>query len=35
MEKLFDTHAHYYDERFSREGEGVDALLEALFAEGV
>ena len=35
MEKLFDTHAHYYDERFSREGEGVDALLEALFAEVV
>lgn len=35
MEKLFDTHAHYYDQRFSHDGEGVDALLSALFAESV
>ena len=35
MEKLFDTHAHYYDGRFSHEGEGVDALLRTLFAESV
>lgn len=32
----FDTHAHYYDERFSEEWEGgVDALLSALFSTSV
>ena len=35
MEKLFDTHAHYYDGRFAQEGEGVYPLLDALFAESV
>ncbi|MBQ8356667.1 MAG: TatD family hydrolase [Clostridia bacterium] len=35
MEKLFDSHAHYYDTRFKREGEGADALLTALFADSV
>ena len=34
--KYFDTHAHYYDERFSEECEGgVDALLSDLFATNV
>ena len=34
--KYFDSHAHYYDERFSEEcEEGVDALLDALFSENV
>ena len=32
MEKLFDSHAHYYDARFAREGEGADALLKRLFS---
>lgn len=32
----FDTHAHYYDERFSEECEGgVDALLSHLFSTSV
>ncbi len=32
----FDTHAHYYDERFAEECEGgVDALLSALFSTSV
>ena len=35
MEKLFDTHAHYYDERFLHEGEGIHTLLDTLFAESV
>ena len=34
MEKLFDSHAHYYDARFEQEG-GADALLAALFADRV
>ncbi len=33
MEKLFDSHAHYYDERFESLGGGADALLAALFAD--
>lgn len=33
--KLFDTHAHYYDARFAAETAGVDAILGALFADGV
>ena len=32
MEKLFDSHAHYYDERFDAELGGADALLCSLFA---
>lgn len=35
MEKLFDTHAHYYDRRFQSAEGGVDALLQQLFAEEV
>ncbi len=35
MEKLFDSHAHYYDSRFACEGDGADALLKALFADNV
>ena len=35
MEKLFDSHAHYYDSRFEREGGGADALLTALLADSV
>ena len=35
MEKLFDSHAHYYDTRFEQEGDGADALLTALFADNV
>ena len=34
--KYFDTHAHYYDERFSQECEsGVDALLSDLLSDNV
>ena len=34
--KYFDTHAHYYDERFSEECEGgVDALLTDLLSDSV
>ena len=35
MEKLFDSYAHYYDSRFSQEGDGAHALLTALFADNV
>ena len=35
MIKMFDTHAHYYDERFEKECGGVDALLDELFEESV
>ncbi len=32
--KFFDSHAHYYDERFSLElVEGVDSLIDTLFSE--
>ncbi len=35
-EKLFDSHAHYYDERFKNETEqGADAILSELFAADV
>ncbi len=34
--KYFDSHAHYYDERFSEElTEGVDTLIDTLLAENV
>ena len=34
--KYFDSHAHYYDERFSEEcAEGVDRLIGTLFSENV
>ena len=34
--KYFDSHAHYYDERFSEEcAEGVDRLIDTLFSENV
>ena len=33
---MFDSHAHYYDERFAEEQEGgARALLDRLFGEGV
>ncbi|MBE6556069.1 MAG: TatD family deoxyribonuclease [Ruminococcaceae bacterium] len=32
MEKIFDSHAHYYDARFSREMGDVDELLSSLFS---
>lgn len=35
MEKLFDSHAHYYDSRFEREAGGTAALLEGLFQTDV
>ena len=35
MEKLFDSHAHYFDSRFEQEAGGADALLAALFADRV
>ena len=35
MEKLFDSHAHYYDSRFEREFGSADALLKALLDESV
>ena len=34
--KYFDSHAHYYDERFSEElNEGVDNLIDTLLTEKV
>ena len=34
--KYFDSHAHYYDERFSSECDmGVDELIDSLFANNV
>ena len=34
--KYFDSHAHYYDERFTDEGEkSVDEILDALFKSSV
>lgn len=34
--KLFDSHAHYYDERFANETEqGADAILSELFAADI
>ena len=34
--KYFDSHAHYYDERFSEElTEGVDSLIDTLLTENV
>ena len=34
--KYFDSHAHYYDERFSDElTEGVDSLIDTLLSENV
>ncbi len=35
MEKLFDSHAHYYDARFESELGGADALLTSLFEREV
>ena len=34
--QYFDSHAHYYDERFTEEcNEGVESLLDSLFADSV
>ncbi len=34
--KLFDSHAHYYDERFTKETSGgADSILSALFSDNV
>ncbi len=33
--KLFDSHAHYYDSRFSEESEGADSLLREIFSGDV
>ena len=33
--KYFDTHAHYYDERFSEEGVNVSQLISDLLSENV
>lgn len=33
--ELFDSHAHYYDSRFEREGLDTDALLSSLFSNNV
>lgn len=35
MQKLFDSHAHYYDGRFEQEEGGVDVLLSRLLADEV
>jgi len=35
MEKMFDSHAHYYDKRFEREVGGTDTLLTTLFESDV
>lgn len=32
---LFDSHAHYYDNRFSEVEQGADGILSTVFAEGV
>ena len=33
--KLFDSHAHYYDSRFSEESAGADSLLREIFSGDV
>ena len=34
--KIFDSHAHYYDERFSEElSESVDSLIDTLLADNI
>ena len=33
--KYFDSHAHYYDERFESEASGVDELIDALLSTTV
>ena len=33
--ELFDTHAHYFDEKFSELPGGAEALLTGLFAQGL
>ena len=33
--KYFDSHAHYYDERFSELNEGVDSLIDTLLSQSV
>jgi TatD DNase family protein len=33
--KLFDSHAHYFDSRFSEESAGADSLLEEIFSGDV
>ena len=33
--KYFDSHAHYYDERFSELNEGVDSLIGTLLSQSV
>ncbi len=35
MEKLFDSHAHYYDKRFAHTEGGVGGLLDRLFKDEV
>ena len=35
MEKLFDSHAHYYDDRFESVAGGADALLQTLLGGSV
>ncbi len=35
MAKLFDTHAHYFDEKFSALEGGAPALLEQLFSSNI
>lgn len=33
--QLFDTHAHYHDDRFRTESAGAERLLNEIFSEGV
>ena len=35
MEKMFDTHAHYFDEKYKEIPEGAEGLLSRLFEEQV
>ncbi len=33
--RYFDSHAHYYDERFYEEGQSAESILDELFAENI
>ena len=35
MIQYFDSHAHYYDDRFPKESSGADAILKELFSSSV
>ena len=35
MQRIFDTHAHYFDKKFDTVEGGADAVLESVFANDV